>query len=338
MTAHLSPRSVKPLTRRGLLTGVGTLTGLAALSACSNTDPFAIDRAGAGYSGGPIIVGSQQYYSNEIIAELYAQMLENVGLTVTREYQIGQREVYLPELEAGKIHVIPEYGGNLLEYYSKTSGTARPTGTSNPSSSTGSAGSSRTASDAASIQDTLLTVLPRSLTVLTPAEATDQDSLTVTRATAQAHSLTSIADLTSLGRPITIAANSEFTTRPYGPDGLKTVYGIEASVTPVEDSGGPLTVKALTDGTVDVADIYSSDPAIQTHDLIVLSDPRMLILPQNVTPLVSATLPAIAVTAINRVSALLAPDELRALNQRSTGQALSSKTIATDWLTAKKLL
>ena len=332
MTAHPFPRSGHLLTRRGLLAGVGALSGLAALSACSNTDPFAIDRASGGYSGGPIIIGSQQYYSNEIIAELYAQMMEKAGLTVTREYQIGQREVYLPELEAGKIHIIPEYGGNLLEYYSKTGGTA------SPSSATGSAAPSRTASDTASIQDTLLTILPHSLTVLNPAEATDQDSLTVTRVTAQAHSLTSIGDLASLGRPITIAANSEFATRPYGPKGLKTVYGVDASVMPVEDSGGPLTVKALTDGTVDVADIYSSDPAIQTQDLVVLSDPQMLILPQNVTPLVSASLPAIAATAINRVSALLTPDELRALNQRSTGEKLSSKIIATDWLTSKKLL
>ena len=332
MTAHPSTRSGEPLTRRGLLAGVGALGGLVALSACSDTDPFAIDRASGGYSGGPIIIGSQQYYSNEIIAELYAQMLEKAGLTVTRQYQIGQREVYLPELEAGKIHVIPEYGGNLLEYYSKTAGSG------SPSTATGTAIPSRAASDTTSIQDTLLTTLPRSLTVLTPAEATDQDSLTVTRATAQAHSLASIADLASLRRPIPIAANSEFTTRPYGPEGLKAVYGVEASVTPVEDSGGPLTVKALTDGTVDVADIYSSDPVIQTQDLVVLSDPQMLILPQNVTPLVSASLPAIAVTAINRVSALLTPDELRALNQRSTGEGLSSKVIATDWLTSKKLL
>ena len=332
MTAHPSTRSGEPLTRRGLLAGVGALGGLVALGACSDTDPFAIDRASGGYSGGPVIIGSQQYYSNEIIAELYAQMLEKAGLTVTRQYQIGQREVYLPELEAGKIHVIPEYGGNLLEYYSKTAGSG------SPSTATGTAIPSRAASDTTSIQDTLLTTLPRSLTVLTPAEATDQDSLTVTRATAQAHSLASIADLASLGRPVTIAANSEFTTRPYGPEGLKAVYGVEASVTPVEDSGGPLTVKALTDGTVDVADIYSSDPVIQTQDLVVLSDPQMLILPQNVTPLVSASLPAIAVTAINRVSALLTPDELRALNQRSTGEGLSSKVIATDWLTSKKLL
>ena len=329
MTAPSHSRPGKQLTRRGLLAGVGATTGLLALSACSDTDPFAVDQSSGGYSGGPIIIGSQQYYSNEIIAELYAQMMEKTGLTVTRQYQIGQREVYLPELEAGKIHVIPEYGGNLLEYYSKTSASGSPTAAATPS---------RTASDTASIQDTLLRTLPHSLTVLNPAEATDQDSLTVTKATAQAHSLTSIGDLASLGRPITIAANSEFATRPYGPKGLKAVYGVDASVTPVEDSGGPLTVKALTDGTVDVADIYSSDPAIGAKDLVILSDPQMLILPQNVTPLVSASLPAIAATAINRVSALLTPDELRSLNQRSTGEKLSSKTIATDWLTSKKLL
>ena len=332
MTAQSNQRSGRQLTRRGLLAGVGTATGLLALSACSDTDPFAVDRASGGYSGGPIIIGSQQYYSNEIIAELYAQMMEKAGLTVTREYQIGQREVYLPELEAGKIHVIPEYGGNLLEYYSKTSASV------NPTAAPATAPASRTASDTASIQDTLLRTLPHSLTVLNPAEATDQDSLTVTKATAQAHSLTSIGDLASLGRSVTIAANSEFTTRPYGPKGLKAVYGVDASVTPVEDSGGPLTVKALTDGTVDVADIYSSDPAIGVKDLVILSDPQMLILPQNVTPLVSASLPAIAATAINRVSALLTPDELRSLNQRSTGEKLSSKVIATDWLTSKKLL
>ena len=336
MTEPSHSRPGKHLTRRGLLAGVGATTGLLALSACSDTDPFAVDQSSGGYSGGPIIIGSQQYYSNEIIAELYAQMMEKTGLTVTRQYQIGQREVYLPELEAGKIHVIPEYGGNLLEYYSKTSASGGPTATT--ATVTATATPSRAAGDTASIQDALLRTLPHSLTVLNPAEATDQDSLTVTKATAQAHSLTSIGDLASLGRSVTIAANSEFTTRPYGPKGLKAVYGVDASVTPVEDSGGPLTVKALTDGTVDVADIYSSDPAIGAKDLVILSDPQMLILPQNVTPLVSASLPAIAATAINRVSALLTPDELRSLNQRSTGEKLSSKTIATDWLTSKKLL
>ena len=197
---------------------------------------------------------------------------------------------------------------------------------------------SRTAGDTASIQDTLLRTLPHSLTVLNPAEATDQDSLTVTKATARAHSLTSIGDLASLGRSVTIAANSEFTTRPYGPKGLKTVYGVDASVTPVEDSGGPLTVKALTDGTVEVADIYTADPAIEKNDLVVLEDPKNLVLPEQVTPLVAKDLDSKAADAINGVQAKLTTDELRSLNSESTVDEKDSATIATAWLTKQGLL
>lgn len=299
--------------RRGLL-ALGGALALGAAAACSNRDPFA-QEGGAVAAGQSVVVGSQQYYSNEIIAELYAQVLERAGIEVQRQFQIGQREVYLPELESGAIQVLPEYGGNLLQYYQPQA----------------------TASDSQSVYDAVLEALPASLTALSPAPATDQDSLTVTRASAQEHSLTTIGDLASLGGTVTIAANSELTTRPYGPEGLKRVYGVEASVTPVEDSGGPLTVKALTDGTVDVADIYSSDPAIAANDLVVLEDPEGLILPQNVTPVVSATLPALAVTAINRVSALLTTEELRALNARSTAEQLQAPVIARDWLVSKGL-
>ncbi|CAM2811414.1 ABC transporter substrate-binding protein [Actinomyces slackii] len=295
------------LSRRLLL--ASTVLAAGGLAACSNRDPFAQDRAG-GAPGGTIVVGSQQYYSNEIIAELYARAMESAGLVVERQFQIGQREVYLPELESGAIQVIPEYGGNLLQYYD----------------------ASATARNAETVYSALLSALPEALTALTPASATDQDSLTVTAATARAHSLTSIADLASLGRTVSIAANSEFATRPYGPQGLESVYGVKASVTPVEDSGGPLTVKALVDGTVDVADIYTSDPVIEDKGLVVLEDPRGLILPQQVTPLVSASLPAVAATAINRVSARLSLEELRALNARSTSEQLEAGAIAAQWL------
>ena len=54
-------------------------------------------------------------------AELYAQALEHGGYTITRQYQSGQREVYLPELQGGKIDVFPEYSGNLLQYLDKNS-------------------------------------------------------------------------------------------------------------------------------------------------------------------------------------------------------------------------
>ena len=70
--------------------------------------------------------GSQDYYSNEIIAEVYAQALEDAGDAVDRQMRIGQREVYMPEIEAGTIDVFPEYTGNLLQYLDQNA-TARST-------------------------------------------------------------------------------------------------------------------------------------------------------------------------------------------------------------------
>ena len=291
-----------PTTRRRIL-------AVAGLTAVTGRDPFASEDS-EDSGAGPIVVGSQQYYSNEIIAEIYAQVLETAGYTVTREYQIGQREIYLPQIESGDISVVPEYGGNLLQYYAK-----------DPE-----------ATDAGSVREELFTVLPRDLTILGSAEATDQDSYTATRATADAYGLTSIADLAELGGTVTIAANSELATRPYGPSGLMSVYGVDATIDPVEDTGGPLTVNALTDGTVNVANIPTSSPAITDNDLVVLEDPKNLILPENVTPLVRKSLPVGATQAIDAVAARLTADELRTLNARSTKEQLESAVIASDWL------
>ncbi|HBR90052.1 MAG TPA: glycine/betaine ABC transporter, partial [Microbacterium sp.] len=45
------------------------------LAACGSSDPLAEDPADGGTAegGDTIVVGSQAYYSNEIIAEIYAQ-------------------------------------------------------------------------------------------------------------------------------------------------------------------------------------------------------------------------------------------------------------------------
>ncbi|WP_366181338.1 ABC transporter substrate-binding protein [Actinomyces timonensis] len=312
-------------TRRLMLAGLGA--GAAALLAgCSDANPFAVHRR-----EGSIVVGSQQYYSNEIIAELFAQAIEAKGLTVQREFRIGQREAYLPEIASGSIDVIPEYGGNLLQYYQRVSATAG----AGPAEGAGAPAAGPTTANA--VHEELARILPGGLRVLTPAEATDQDSFAVTRASAEEHGLTSIGDLAGLGRAVSMAANSEFMARPYGPAGVKSVYGVDIEVTPVEDSGGPLTVKALTDGSVDVADIYSSDPAIEANGLVILEDPAGLIAPQRVTPLVAEALAPTAVEAIGAVCARLDPGQLRSLNARSTGEQLAAEVIAADWLAAQGL-
>ena len=37
----------------------------------------------------PIVIGSQAYYSNEIVAEIYAQVLEDGGYNVERSFSLG---------------------------------------------------------------------------------------------------------------------------------------------------------------------------------------------------------------------------------------------------------
>jgi osmoprotectant transport system substrate-binding protein len=109
-------------------------------------------------------------------------------------------------------------------------------------------------------------------------------------------------------------------------------------VVPVEDSGGPLTVQALLDGDVQLADLYTSDPAIAENDLVVLEDPESMILPQNVVPVVSEKIDETAAAAIDAVLAALTADDLVELNRRSTVEQQSSADIASAWLAEKGLV
>src|SRR5690606_8978227 len=88
-----------------------------ALSGCAQGDPLDSGSETGNEADDTIVVGSQSYYSNEIIAEIYAQALEHAGFTVERSFGIGQRELYIPSIEANEVDLFPEYTGNLLEYY-----------------------------------------------------------------------------------------------------------------------------------------------------------------------------------------------------------------------------
>ena len=83
--------------KRSLMTLAAAAASTLVLAACGSAQSF----DGGSSPSSTIVVGSQDYYSNEIIAEVYAQALENAGYTVDRQMRIGQREVYMPEIEAG---------------------------------------------------------------------------------------------------------------------------------------------------------------------------------------------------------------------------------------------
>lgn len=304
-----------PLTLLAALTAAGLLT----LSACGG-DPLAEDTTGSGGTGGgggdTIVIGSQAYYSNEIIAEAYAQALEAAGESVDRQYQIGQREVYLPEIEAGEIDLFPEYSGPLLQYWE----------------------SDTPARQGEEVYSALQEAMPDGLRALAQAPATDQDSYVVTREFAEQHDLTTIADLAEVDEDLTLGANSEAENRPNGPQGIKEAYGIDVGFSPIEDSGGPLTVKALEDGDIQLAIVYTADPSITENDLVVLEDPEGLFLTSQVVPIAGENVSEDAAAVVDEVSAALTTEVLRDLNARSVTDELPSSTIAGDWLSEEGLV
>ncbi|GGA64001.1 glycine/betaine ABC transporter permease [Pseudoclavibacter endophyticus] len=297
--------------RSPLVPIAGIAVAALALAGCASADPLAGgEGADDGDDGGAIVIGSQDYYSNEIVAEIYAQALEAVGYEVQRDFRIGQREVYLPEIEAGSIDLFPEYSGPVLQYWEPDTEARLPD----------------------DVYHSLVGAMPEGLRPLDQAPATDQDAYAVTRAFAEEWNLTTIADLANVTVPLTLGANSEAESRPNGPQGLASAYGVEAGFAPIEDGGGPLTVKALEDGDIQLAIVYTSDPSIAENDLVVLEDPEGLFLASHIVPLASERVDDEAAEVINALSAQLTADELIALNARSVNEELPAATIATDWL------
>jgi osmoprotectant transport system substrate-binding protein len=237
------------------------------LVGCGSANPL-----GGGAANGDlksIVVGSADFPESKIIAEIYAQVLEANGFTVGRQFGIGSRETYVPAVKDHSIDLIPEYTGNLLQYFDpKTKATAP-----------------------AEVELALHHALPGDLSILTPSPAEDADTVAVSEQTARKWNLKTIGDLARHSAEVKFAGPSEFLKRTEGLPGLKANYGLDippANFVAISDGGGPATVRALVDGTVTAANIFSTSPAIPLSHLVVLEDPKHNFLAANVVPLVSS--------------------------------------------------
>ncbi len=270
-------------------------------AACGSSNPL----GGGSVSGDlkSVIVGSADFPESKIIGEIYAQALEANGFTVGRQFGIGSRETYIPAVRDHSIDLIPEYTGNLLQYFDKSTKVTTP--------------------DA--VELALFRVLPGDLSILPPSEAEDQDTVAVTQETAQKWNLKTIADLAAHSPEVKFGGPSEFLNRTEGLPGLKAKYGLDIppnNFVAISDGGGPATVRALVDGTVTAANIFSTSPAIRENNLVVLEDPKNNFLAANVVPLVSSQKKSDELkTVLDAVSAKLTTDALIELNTSTSGNA-----------------
>lgn len=292
-----------------------------ALSACGGSSDPLSNTPAPNASGGStsLVVGSADFPESQIIAELYAGALNAAGITATTKPNIGSREVYFKAVQDGSVDVVPDYTGNLLLYVNKDANEV----------------------SAADILSALPGKLPDGLAIADASKAEDKDAMVVTKATAEKYQLKSIEDLAKVCSDIVIGAPATFSERAYGLPGLKKNYNCEPKkLEPFSDGGGPLTLKALLDDQVQVADIYTTTPSIADNDLVVLEDPKNNFIAQQVIPLFNKSkMTDAAKSALNSVSSTLTTEDLINLNRAVSGsQKQAAKDAAASWLKEKGIV
>lgn len=252
-----------------------------------------------------ITVGSDGFYESALVAEIYAQALEAQGFTVTRQLEIGARDVRIAAFKSGEINLMPEYIGSGVLFLAANEGLAgEPT--------------SDTAETLATLQGQLAGLDPPAV-AFDASPGTDADGFVVTEETATQFGLTTMSDLAEVADELTWGLPAECGENPACGPGLMEVYGIDIDTLDVNNYAAcdvPMA-EALNAGEIQVAEVCTTQPAIATFNLVLLEDDKGLAPAQNLAPVATQELAdaagATLADTLNAVSVLLSTEELTTL-------------------------
>ncbi|MBA8825090.1 osmoprotectant transport system substrate-binding protein [Saccharopolyspora lacisalsi] len=293
--------------KRLRILGIALVTALT-LTSCGSGDP--LDSGGG--QGGPIVVGSADFTESALLMEIYAEALRTTGAEVRTKGRIGAREVYVKAVREGELSVIPDYTGNLLKYLDDKAG----------------------ATKSRQVHDDLRRALPPELEVLEYSPAEDSDVLTVTPETA-ATGIRSMADLGPRCGDLVLGAPAEWKQRWVGR--IAEVYGCTfKSIRELE--AGSVTVNALLNDKIQVANLFTTSAAIERNDLVELADPEQMFPAQNVVPLThEGSLNQQQREVLNEVSQALTTKKLTELNERMVVDKANPADLAKTFVDGLKL-
>jgi osmoprotectant transport system substrate-binding protein len=269
---------------------------------------------------GEIVVGvSGAFAENQVVAEMYAQVLEADGYTVRRELDIADRAVGNEAIAAGEIDLKPEYTGFDLPLYDEKS----PTN-----------------GDPQTVADALTAALePEGLVTYAISPANSTNVFVATPETADANSLTDMSSLAPVAGDLTLGGPADCPKADFCVPGLKETYGVEFGEFRPLDFGGPKTVAAVDSGAVDVGVLFSLDPTIQDKGYVVLTDNENLQANGNFIPVVREEVASDELGALlDSVTTTLTDENMRDM----VGQILNDKRdvadVASEYMTGAGIL
>jgi osmoprotectant transport system substrate-binding protein len=258
----------------------------------------------AAVSSGPIQIGSKDFTEAILVAELYAQVLENAGMTVERKFNLGATPIAHEALLNGDIDLYPEYTSTGLQEVLKN--TERFT-------------------DAAAILDAVRQGYEEQfqLTWLDASPFNNTNVFATTPEIAEQYGLSTVSDLAANAANLRLGGPAEFPDR-VDTQGLDEAYGgFIGDFAEFKPLGtGALRYDALQNGEVDVIVAFGTDGRIAGDQLVVLEDDQSFYPIYNIAPVVRMdTLeanPQIA-TALNTVAPLLTSEVMAGLNYQVDG-------------------
>lgn len=300
---------------------LGVVLVVLLLASCSRTDDASTD-AVARPPDDAVVVASFNFPESVVLAEIYAMALEEIGVPVARQHEVGPRELMEPALEQDLVDLVPEYLGSALAYL-------------DPSS----AGASLDAEVASRRLTEILE--PRGVAVLDHAPAQNQNGIVVTSQTAARYQLSTLSDLVPVAGELVFAGPPECRDRPLCLPGLRKTYGLEFERFLPLDSEGRQTRAALSRGDADVGLLFATDGHLAGGEFVLLDDDRGLQPAENVVPLVRREVVQRwgdpLVDRLEAVTSALTTEALTEMNAEVAIEGESPAEVAADWLDALDL-
>jgi osmoprotectant transport system substrate-binding protein len=305
------------LFRRPLLTAAALVATTVVLAGCSSSS----NNAGSSASKPTIKIGATNFEEQEIVANLYGDVLVHAGYKVKVEPALGTRAVVVPAIEHGQIDLEPDYAASLLGYLH--GGKPQPAGTQI---------STAIAADKTALSSFGVTVLPAS-------NALDTNVFAVTKATAAKDHLTTISSLAPYASKLVLGGPPECPTFAGCEPGLESVYGLHFASFKSLDEAGPLSVAALKNGEVQVVELFSSDGNVVSNDFVALTDDKHLEGADYIVPVIRKSVDTAPVAAaLNALDQKLTTDAISQLNIDVTTDKQQPAAVAETWLKTTGLL
>jgi osmoprotectant transport system substrate-binding protein len=314
---------------RRLLTSLSALALAGVLAACGGSSSGGTPTTGgsSGGASGSLTVGSAGFTESNLLAQMYADLLDKAGFSVHVK-KVESQEIFQNALEKGTIAVVPEYAATYAN-----SMETEVTGNKNPTAAS------------PDLQTTLTNLeryLPKKgLTHLHPANAVDQNAFAVTKAFATKHHLTTLSDLGKSGIAVKLAATPECPSRPFCQPGLEKTYKIKISGLDMLGFDTLQVKQAVKSGKDQLGLVATTDATLSQLGLVILTDDKHLQNADNLIPVVNSKLlqehPQIA-DAINPLASVLTTADLATLNNQVDGERQTVEDVAKNYLTSKGLL